>query len=230
MANVTIISDHIARAEARLLEQYKQSERIRGIISDITIQVQQIEDMLFDVLDGRTIDTAIGQQLDNLGKILGLNRVPGQSDEEYRTLLKAQIIVNVSNGEPSQVINFFKILTNAMQIYLGDLAFGEVSVMSELVLTQDDVDLYFKQIKRVLGAGIRVESLGTFDIAEPFAFAGTYAIGRGFGDSTDLTAGGKLATISRNTDEKFAFDGVIPTQGGFGSTADPITGGVLIAL
>lgn len=70
----TYISDHIARAKERLIEQYKGKLKIEGVVEAVIAPLQDIEDVLEQLKVERWIDSAIGVQLDKIGVIVGAAR------------------------------------------------------------------------------------------------------------------------------------------------------------
>lgn len=58
----------------RLAYQFKNSEKLKGLISVQLDEYQNIDNVFNDLLDDRLLDNAIGIQLDGLGQILGLTR------------------------------------------------------------------------------------------------------------------------------------------------------------
>ena len=78
--------------------------------------IQEIDDVDQTLKFDRSIETSVGVQLDGLGQILGLARLPDEGDEDYREKLKFQIFINKSNGTPEEVIAVLKFLTKATKI------------------------------------------------------------------------------------------------------------------
>ena len=223
------ITDHIERAKKQLLTQYKEKLGIGYLIESFVDQIQQLENVFVTLSVERAVDVAVGVQLDRIGVIVGIERVPGQSDTDYRLAIKIRIGQNLSEGEPESVIQTFRTLTGAVLVILNDGYHAEIDLACELDFTQDQVNQYIYEIKKVVAAGVRVSGLISFDDVEPFAFAGTM-IGAGFGSDTNPTAGGKFAYIQRQNDKKFAFDGTNPQNSGFGTVFDPIVGGVFVSV
>lgn len=95
-----------------LILQYKTLPKARATISAL---VKQAVDggFLLKLVDAFVIDTAVGKQLDILGKYIGLNRVVKVmigssntnvlSDEDYRILLKLKLVCNTSFSSTSQI-------------------------------------------------------------------------------------------------------------------------------
>ncbi len=80
--SVTPITNHVEAAIQRLIQQYKNSDRIKAILLSFVEQIQELETTGGQLNDERSIDTAIGTQLDNLGIIIGLTRSGGESDSD----------------------------------------------------------------------------------------------------------------------------------------------------
>lgn len=58
----------------RLAFQFKNSEKLKDLISVQLEDLQELDDAFNELLNDRLLDNAIGQQLDGLGEILGLPR------------------------------------------------------------------------------------------------------------------------------------------------------------
>ena len=82
---------------------------------------QELQDVLWQLKTERWLSTAIGEQLDEIGEILGLPRNPGESDEDYRERLQFQIFVNISSGTPEDIIRAIQFLTEANNIVFSDV-------------------------------------------------------------------------------------------------------------
>lgn len=222
------ILNHVDQALARLREQYQGKPNIEALIRSWTLQIQELEEITSDLATNRTVNNAIGIQLDRLGELLNKPR-EGRTDEQYRIVLLAKISQNISRGTPEDVINVFKVLTASAKVYLSDDEHGEIYLLADHVLTQDEVNTIIREMYTVVAAGVRINGLGSFDPDDSFAFYGV-DIAKGFSSVLDGTKGGKLATLIRPNDKKFAFAGTIEAQEGFGSLYDPDLGGVLVSL
>lgn len=66
--------DHEAQAVSRLLTQFREAPNLQGYIKALMSEANPIECALIDTLAGRSINTAIGAQLDVLGVIVGQQR------------------------------------------------------------------------------------------------------------------------------------------------------------
>jgi len=86
-----------------LQQQFKDKEKFVAVINALADECEQIEQAIYEFLTEFSIDTAVGEQLDLLGRIVGLNR-DGREDASYRTLLKIKIDINFSAGTPEALI------------------------------------------------------------------------------------------------------------------------------
>ena len=71
---------------------------------------QRLHDVIVDVAKFRLIETAYGQQLDNIGEELGVPRA-GSTDEEYRILLRIRAYKRKSQGTRPDVIDLISRFT-----------------------------------------------------------------------------------------------------------------------
>lgn len=225
---IDLITDHVEQSKDRLREQYKNKPQILSLIEVWVGQIQELEEILYDLSTSRSIANGIGQQLDLLGELLGKAR-EGRSDADYKIVLLAKVAQNISRGTPEDVIGVFKILTNSLSVQLSDGYNGEVYLLADHALSQTEVNTILREMDSVVSAGVRINAVGSFDPDDSFAFNGT-DIAKGFSSIYDVTKGGKLATIKRGNEKKYAFAGTNPTQGGFGSVYDSYSGGVMVGL
>jgi hypothetical protein len=189
--SVTPITDHIARAQARLLEQYKNKPRLIGLLQAITQQIQDLEDTLQDLANKRYIDTAEGVQQDRNGVIVGVARVPGEDDADYLLAIKSKIIQNLNQATPEEVIAAAKFFIGTDIIWYLEVYPAAVDIFSNVVISSDSRDAVREQLKAFLPAGVLLDAFGQYDQTNPFVFDS----GSGFGDVNDPTAGGLLADL-----------------------------------
>lgn len=105
------ITDHVSRGLGRLAEEFRNKANLTALAKAVLTQVQAIEDALWQLFTERWIDTAVGTQLDVLGKIVGEKRL-GETDTDYRLRLRARIKTHKSSGTIEDVLGVFKALTS----------------------------------------------------------------------------------------------------------------------
>lgn len=98
------------KGKGRLLHQYKGKPKIEGVLDAFSFQFDDLEDAWFELLDERSLDTSIGQQLDNLGNIVGEPR-DGRNDTDYRRAIQVRIRINNSSGTPEDLIDIAETAT-----------------------------------------------------------------------------------------------------------------------
>ncbi len=106
---LTKISDHTARAVARLASQYQNSSSVVGLVKLATAEHQVLEDTLFAEFV-ETVDSAAGHGLDIMGKVVGQPREGRSDDNVYRTWIKARVQVNRCGGTAPEIIAIFMVL------------------------------------------------------------------------------------------------------------------------
>jgi hypothetical protein len=99
------LQDHVDYANDNLISQFKDCPNILKLLNTSLLELDQATTDLIDfqklILN---VEEAVGAQLDLIGTILGLNRVLGQDDIEYRSLLLSQIQVITCDGGLTKVL------------------------------------------------------------------------------------------------------------------------------
>jgi hypothetical protein len=225
---VTPILNHIAQALARLRQQYKGKPRTEALIRAFNADAQPLEDLFQSLASERTLENSEGLQLDNMGDIIGIDRLSGESDEDYRFRLRAKIAQNVSQGEPEAIIALASLLLGAEKVVAGEGQSRSVTLFADVILAdQDQINFLWRQLEFSLIAGVRLDSFGGFVPDDSFSFDGEDD-GQGFSDDSVPDSGGQFATEYLNSNFEFGFDGDDPKVGGFGHDADPLVGGVFV--
>ena len=109
------LPDHCALALDRLLSQFRQKPNIEALLCILADQVTEIDQELMNIQAFRSISTAVGQQLDNLGSIMGLEREEF-SDDDYRIHLQAAAMVKNSSGTMDELANIMLKLDNGFNV------------------------------------------------------------------------------------------------------------------
>jgi hypothetical protein len=112
MADLAIIVDHVEQAQGNFISQYRDKPRFNAKTAAIVVQLQEIENAIYDLWLSSWIDTAEDQQLDDIGDLVGQKR-QGFIDEDYRPLIKARIKTNRSDGQIEQ-------MNEILNLILGD--------------------------------------------------------------------------------------------------------------
>lgn len=105
------IESHSAEALLRLCEVFKAKPKMRAFLTALCGPAQRLEDCLYQLLTERYLSTAIGAQLDVLGKIVGQAR-NGLSDEDYKRYLSARVKTNRSSGLTDELLAIARLIVD----------------------------------------------------------------------------------------------------------------------
>lgn len=105
--------DHAGAALGKLAEQFKNKAKLAAFVAVFTKQMQAIEDAFWQLYTERWVDTAMGPQLDVIGRIVGQRRDNSVDDDEYRTRIKARVRCNRSSGTIRDIYAVFRVLLPA---------------------------------------------------------------------------------------------------------------------
>jgi hypothetical protein len=186
---ITFTTEHVQSALDKLLQQYKGKPKFEGFISALASQVQDTENALKQLFEERSIDSAVGVNLDVIGEIVGLARTTGQTDEEYRDDLKVKVVQNLNEGTPEEFIAAAIYFIGANVVEYTELYPAAVSIVADVLLTDERAAVVRTILESFLPAGVSIGNFGFVSSTNPFRFD----IGNGFGDDADPELGGLLA-------------------------------------
>lgn len=194
---VVEINDHVQQALNRLMQQYKGLPRLTAVITALVDQVQDLEDAIYDLNEGRQIYGSVGEQLDELGTIVGIAR-NGLSDAVYLIFILGTIAENNSDTTMNVMTNIVATLFSVTTVFARDLypaavAFGVGSTSLDPALYNTVISI----IEASLGAGIGLAYISSFDASNPFRFKGIGEANKflGFAGVSPDVPGGKLAGL-----------------------------------
>lgn len=199
MTDVTPVASHSVAALLHIGSQFLGKENIEKLITIIGDEIDEAETAFFDLLNYRSLDTATGQQLDDIGVRLNLVRA-GRTDAEYRAALYAKVGYNIASGTPDQVISLTKLITG-----VADLSYREIYPAHVRIELYDEFPsiLAITQLKQLLPVAIGPLEILSWGIETAvFSFSTTdgpqddpspYAAG--FGTTDDPLLGGVMSSI-----------------------------------
>ncbi len=192
------ITTHVADAKARLSGQYKEKPLIEGTIGIIAKQVQDLENLFFDIIDAEVLSSAEGAFLDNLGELVVQPR-EGLGDAFYRIVIAVKIVKNFSKGEPASIIRAARLIFSTSSVHYMNLGGGNVGLHVTGGTTPPVPSSFiYESLTEVAAAGVKIVFITVSppdtDDSDMFAYDGS-GPGKGFGSLTDPNAGGKLAGL-----------------------------------
>lgn len=191
------ITDHEARALARLASEFRGIPEIEGLIKAKCRQTQDLENAIFGLLSAMGIDTAGGWLLGVYAKLVGF-RPGSRPDTSLRNYVKAYVKLNKGSGTLPEILAIVRILVPGPTVILA--LEQKAAIILRLRSYAADSGLIADLIK-ILGKAhlgavrIYLEWLTSAD-ADAFTLGdstGGTVTGLGLGDSTDPTVGGELA-------------------------------------
>jgi hypothetical protein len=155
--------DHAAEMLDRLPEQFKRKTDDPNNSEKLLIatagEFQAFEKAYQQVKTQRTIDNAIGQQLDDLGALVGEPR-NGLDDDTYRRRVRARITVHRSKGTLEDVVTVTKLIVSdgAAAIRVEPQRFATVVVHVENVAVSNTIadTALFSFLQRTVAACMRI--------------------------------------------------------------------------
>lgn len=205
---MAISVDHIQYRESvvdesyeLLLDQFKSSENIVKLLTVIAQMKQILDDSIIGVGKLRSINTASGVALDNIGEELGVPR-NGADDEDYRIVLKIRSYRTQTSGTRPQIIDLLSRFTgtneDSINTYVGidktfDVFFYEGCLDAKYAI--DELLKIFPILSSYrLGSksGIPLGFMSYFDTENPKQFGGFGSVFEGDSGGPGI---GHMATL-----------------------------------
>jgi hypothetical protein len=194
-------TDHEGRV-SRLIEQFKNKPDLEALVRIYLRQLQDVEDVLFEIILERDLDVAVGVQLSTIAAIVGQPRFTSD-DNRFRTAIRARIAINLSDSTPEDVIKVARLLLfdgETFEIREEPPAQLRVTVFDPL--TSSDADLIELLLTATDPAGVRLLFQFNVSLALPAnkltlddEASGSPATGGGLGDTVSGLVGGKLDSV-----------------------------------
>ena len=104
---------------AGLAQQFVGLPNLDAFIKAVGDQLNDVEEFFGQLLTLRTLQNAVGAQLDRLGVLLGQGR-NSLSDSDYRTVLQSKIVEYQANGSVEDVIQMLLTLGRASSVLITE--------------------------------------------------------------------------------------------------------------
>jgi hypothetical protein len=184
-------TEHVAKALARFVEQFKNAENLREMVSALASPLQDVDTALYQLYTQRWVDSAEGKQLDNLGAIVGQER-EGRDDVEYRLWIKARVFANRANGHPDDTLRILELIQPDAD-YEVEPTYPATYLVHVYNATAPAQSIY-NILRLAKPAGVRMNLLSDADDSTSFAFSdsGSLETGdndRGFANDAQTTGG-----------------------------------------
>jgi hypothetical protein len=97
----------IDEAESLMLQQFKDSERHKGLVRSLIAPLQSAADVIYELSDGGYIQNASYHRLDMVGSLVGQSR-SGLSDEDFRAWINIRDMLHRCSGTSEQLLAILK--------------------------------------------------------------------------------------------------------------------------
>ncbi len=131
---------------------------IRKLLRIYCAPMQALEDCLQQMLTERSVGTAVGAQLDLVGKIVGQDRI-GLDDDAYRRYIRARISANKSDGLIEDLILVAKLLIDDLvaSIVIDNQGIATVVLrVEDLPVSEALADILITFLLTTKAGGVRV--------------------------------------------------------------------------
>ncbi len=223
----TQIDNHVALARARLKEQFKEKTNYVALLDALVSPIQEAEDAMWQLYSERWIDTAEGDQLDNLGTIVGRDR-GGLDDDDYRAYLRAQVAANRSNGTVADLIAIARLVIDdedAGVLIEPQYPAGVVMRIEDVASIEARMDALITFLRAAKSAGVRIILEYWTHATETFQFAtATFLNGGESAGATTVDVDSTAAFPSSGSITLSAGLAVQETKAYTGKTATTFTG------
>lgn len=192
------ITTHTEDALKRQVHQWKGLTQLDGQISVQSDRMQKLENILFELLDGRNLTDGVGVQLDGIGTTWGeFGLRENRPDDAYKLYLKTLPAKLRQAGQHEVLVQALINLSGAIRIeteYFPPRAMALYMILDDVdsLSNEDEINSEMQDIRAY---GIRLD-LGTKQASESFVFSefdnGDVPLNSGFATLDDGSDGGKF--------------------------------------
>jgi hypothetical protein len=94
---------HVAEGVSHLIDLFRHGPRNQAAVQAVLDEVQELENAAWAVYNAFDPDTAVGQALDFMGRLVGEPRL-SRTDDDYRRAIRVRLLVNYSDGTIEQLL------------------------------------------------------------------------------------------------------------------------------
>jgi hypothetical protein len=137
------VSDHVERMLDNRIEQFRNKSRFAAMLSLFGDQIQDLEDVFYQLLVDLALANAVGVQLDRIGSIVGLER-EGRTDADYRVRIGAQILLNNASGTIEDLLQL-AVALGATTVELSEVYPAKLEIVAGVPIVNGE------EIGRIMG-------------------------------------------------------------------------------
>ena len=191
------ITNHLSQAIGRLTGSYQEKPRIASLIGAFVDEVQELEDVVFDVSLLRDLALAEGEQLDAIGRIVNQPR-SGLNDVRYRRQIRARIVLNNSRGSADKLIEALHLISDSGSISKAkvDEFYPAAFIIELLTPISTSIQAMVDFLKAGKPAGVRMQFVyQIYSLENRFTFGDGTSQTQGWGSTRSPNVGGFLSGV-----------------------------------
>lgn len=108
--NISYVSDRVDRAKSFLLTQFKDKPNINAFVEVVVEELQELEKVLTDLQEVRTLEGSYGPYLDEIGNQLRVGR-GSYTDSDYKNAIKIAMAKKTSSATAEDILFIVDLLT-----------------------------------------------------------------------------------------------------------------------
>lgn len=200
----------------RITSVFEEKTGIRALVGNVPKELTSLEETADQVRDERSVDLAVGVQLDKVGAIVDEPRL-GRDDDEYRQAIKYRIFANNSKGTPTNLIQGLKALTSPTDCQYLESYPATALLFTNGFFVNSDIQIAMQDISP---AAICTVPVAVSFMDRPFRFGFASGPGELFVNDSYLTAGGSDLQVTFQSAAPIgtsSFGGVVPAELSVGS-------------
>lgn len=148
-SEVTQITDYASRIRALLLSQYAKAPRMQGLVAAGSNRATELESEFFAIREGFRLSTAVGDQLDMLGRVYRVERA-GMADTAFRAAIRMKAAMAIS-GTVDEILAY---LQNFVPGAPSDLEYIP-EYPAKFVIATEDSDFGVGVLQDIKAAGVQ---------------------------------------------------------------------------
>lgn len=189
MATVDFIKkkdDYRAETQELLLDQFKSSDNYNKVVNVFSEVMEEYESVIVDAAESVLFGNAIGEQLDEMGRQLGVSRTV-DDDDEYRSIIALSTLKKLNTGSRDKVHEMLTLHSaNNVEFSLGADGLLSIYLTTTCLTSRYGIQAILDLLP--VNTYHRIVSVET----PSFGFG---VNDEGFGTTTDRTTGGKMSSL-----------------------------------
>lgn len=166
----TAITDHEVQAPNRLRDVLREKTTIPALVQALADPSNAVDAAIMQLLLERSIDTAIGTQLDDIGAIVGISREEIDSslvDSDYRRYVRAQIWTLNSDGLTEDILRVIRLVIDDDDAsYVLEQLFpaGILLRIEDIAVSSDVSDIVALYMRATVSAGVKIQLISNTQV------------------------------------------------------------------